>query len=648
MTEAFPKSRTNFWGGVSEQCSFFMLIFEIQSGESVIAKPKKFARQEGERYVIVLTFFKKSGIIDSILRRNRSIQYVAIDCSLTYFSGKNRGIFKSYGKTLGESREMRQKCLKRKEIYGILKQIEQREDRRMKKSPIVALLCCAVLFCACEVPNEYSEVASSEFASSSVSDSADISQGHKDEDGDGICDICRESVTVTFDFFAVNDLHGKFDDTDEQIGVDELTTYLRSAKAQNENTVILSSGDMWQGSSESNLTKGMLMTDWMNEVGFASMTLGNHEYDWGESVIESNASQANFPFLALNVYDKKTNKLAEYCQSSVMVEQNGVKIGIIGAIGEGYSSISSDKVQDVTFKTGKDLTALVKAESRKLRAQGADCIVYSLHDGYGSSENAQKDVTTLDYYDVALSDGYVDLVFEGHTHQRYVLRDGKGVYHLQGGGENKGISHAEVTINYVNDTSIVHTAEFVSTSRYASLQPDPIVDELLEKYEEEIALANKQLGYNAKYRPSYELCETVAKLYYETGLEKWGEQYEIVLGGGFLSARSPWNLQIGNVAYRDIQSIFPFDNEIVLCSISGYNLKYKFFETTNDRYHIAYGEYGADVKNSIDLNATYYIVTDTYTSQYKYNNWTKIATYDATTYARDLLAEYIEAGGFAE
>lgn len=100
MAEASPKSRTNFWGGVSEQCSFFMLIFEIRSGESVIAKPKKFARQEGERYVIVLTFFKKSGIIDSILRRNRSIQYVAIDCSLTYFSEKIEEFSKATEKRL--------------------------------------------------------------------------------------------------------------------------------------------------------------------------------------------------------------------------------------------------------------------------------------------------------------------------------------------------------------------------------------------------------------------------------------------------------------------------------------------------------------------------------------------------------------------
>ncbi len=485
-------------------------------------------------------------------------------------------------------------------------------------------------------------------SSSTSSGGGDVDEEHKDENDDGVCDICEESVTVTFDFFAINDLHGKFDDTDDQAGIDEMSTYLKNARTKNENTIFLSSGDMWQGSSESNLTKGLIVTDWMNEMGFSSMTLGNHEYDWGEDPIVTNEERAEFPFLAINIFDSSTQKRVEYCQPSVMVEKNGVQIGIIGAIGDCYSSISSDKVQDVYFETGSALTALVKTESQKLRNQGADFIVYSLHDGYGQSYNYTKDVAGgLGYYDVALSNGYVDLVFEGHTHQHYVIRDNKGVYHLQGGGDNDGITHAEVTINYINDTSVVHKAEYVTSSAYASLQDDPIVDELLEKYAEQIALANKKLGYNARYRSSGELRQILAQLYYEAGLERWGDEYDIVLGGGFMSARSPYNLYVGEVIYSDVQMIFPFDNELVLCSISGYHLKYKFFETSNSNYYIAYGEYGASVKDSINMSKTYYVITDRYSSQYAPNNLTEIAVYDTTTFARDLLADYIEAGGLA-
>lgn len=472
---------------------------------------------------------------------------------------------------------------------------------------------------------------------------------HVDSDNNGKCDTCFGTVKVTFDFFALNDLHGKFADTDAQPGVDELTTYLKSAKKENGNTIFLSSGDMWQGSSESNLTKGKIITDWMNELDFAAMTLGNHEFDWGEDYIKANYEIAEFPFLALNIYDNETNSLVDYCQPSVMVEKSGVKIGIIGAIGDCYSSISGDKVQDIYFKTGSQLTALVKAESQKLRTAGADFIVYSIHDGYGSSSSSTttvSDSSIASYYDVALSNGYVDLVFEGHTHQRYVLKDSKGVYHLQDGGDNDGISHVEVAINYVNDSYTVSEAKFVSTSVYEnSHADDPIVNALLTKYEKEIALAGKVLGKNDRVRDGDELRQIIADEYYRVGVEKWGDQYDIVLGGGYQGIRSPYDLKAGEITYGDVQAIFPFDNQLVLCSISGSKLKSQFFESTNSNYFIGYGEYGASVKNNINAGKTYYIVTDTYSSTFAPNGLTEIERYDETTFARDLLAAYIERGG---
>lgn len=470
---------------------------------------------------------------------------------------------------------------------------------------------------------------------------------HKDEDNNGKCDKCKISVIVNFDFFAINDLHGKFDDTDSQPGVDELTTYLKGYQKNQQNTVLLSSGDMWQGSSESNLTKGNIITDWMNELGFVSMTLGNHEYDWGEEYVEANAKLAKFPFLAINVYDKSTNKRVDYCQPSTIVEKSGVKIGIIGAMGDCYSSIAPERVEDVYFITGSALTNLVKAESQRLRNAGADFIIYSIHDGYSGSNYGQTATNSMlaSYYDVSLSQEAVDLVFEGHTHKHYVKKDAYGVYHLQNGGDNGGISYVDVDINFANDTAKVLSAEYISTSSYSHLEDDPIVDSLLKKYESQISDANKVLGYNSSYRTGNNLRNIVARLYYEAGVKKWGKDYDIVLGGGFLSVRSPGKLEVGDVTYGDLQMIFPFDNQLVLCSVKGRDLKSKFFETNNSNYFIHYEEYGESVRKNLDYNKTYYIIVDSYSSTYAPNRLTEIARYDETTYARDLLAEYIKGGG---
>ena len=455
---------------------------------------------------------------------------------------------------------------------------------------------------------------------------------HADSDDNGSCDLCDCTVTVSIDFYAINDLHGKLADGESHPGVDELTTFLKSKQAE-EYTVLLSVGDMWQGSGESNMTQGMIITDWMNELGFAAMTLGNHEYDWGEAVIERHKEAAQFPLLGINIFSRDTNSRVDYCEASTVVDIGGIQVGIIGAMGDCYSSIAGDKTEDIYFVTGSALTKLVKEESRRLREEkGVELVVYSIHDGSSSGWS--------DHYDYSLSDGYVDLVFEGHTHQGYLTLDEHGVYHLQNRGDNYGgISHVEITVNTVTGSHEVSESELISTDTYDDLPDDPLVSELMEKYADEISAVNRELGYNKVYRSSEWLCNKVAELYYRLGVEVWGDEYDITLGGGFLAARSPYNLHYGQVTYGQLQSLFPFDNDIVLCSIRGSDLLKRFVHSDNYKYHI-YGDY-----KNIDPNGTYYIVVDTYTSIYAPNRLTEVAAYTPGIYARDLLAEYVAAGG---
>ena len=542
----------------------------------------------------------------------------------------------------------------------------------MKRILISILLCFALILASCKLPTDaptppigdqggnVGNTGGSDAETDNPSGGADSENGdfgdtggekeelceHKDEGGDEICDVCRESVIEIIDFYVINDLHGKLRDGDDHPGLDELTTYIKEMRKTDDNVILLSSGDMWQGSSESNLTSGLIITDWMNELDFAAMTLGNHEYDFGEDVIEMNAEAADFPMLAINVFDRQSGTRVKYCSPSVTVQCGNVSVGIIGAIGDCYSSIAPERVEDVYFKVGSELTKLVKDEARRLRESGVDLVVYSIHDGYSSSSSGSISSSYLSsYYDPSLSEGYVDLVFEGHTHRSYVLKDSHGVAHLQGGGDNDGITHAEIRINSVTKSLSLSAAETVPASVYENYADDPLIDSLLEKYSELISKADEILGNNARYRNSAYLCQSVAMLYYNSGVAKWGKQYDIALGGGFLSARSPYNLNAGEVTYGDLQAIFPFDNEIVLCKISGSDLKKRFFDSNDDRYYIYYGEYGESIKNSIDPNKTYYIVTDSYCASYAPNGLTVVASYGDGIYARDLLAEFIKSGG---
>ena len=465
---------------------------------------------------------------------------------------------------------------------------------------------------------------------------------HTDVNADGACDRCGESVVAELSFYAVNDLHGKFMDTDNQPGVDEFTTYLKGLYADEaREEILLSSGDMWQGTVESSTNRGKLMTEWMNEVGFVSMTLGNHEFDWGADVLTPNSELAEFPFLAINV--TQNGAPAEYCKASTVVEKGGVKIGVIGAIGDCLGSISGEFSAGLSFATDGALTALVKNEATRLRTEeGCDFIVYSIHDGGDKfSSSGINDVKNSDmsYYDSALSDGYVDLVFEAHTHQRYILKDEYGVYHLQGGGENKYISCAEVSYNTVTGEYQV-SPKLVSNGVYAksSIEDDPAVEEIFEKYFPDENPYTDVLGKNIRKRDEDTICNRVARLYYDKGVETWGNECRIVLGGGFLNTRNPYNLSAGDVTYAVLFSLLPFDNAIVLGKVRGSDLKKRFLNSNS------YYTYATIDASEVSDGQEYYIVTDSYTSTYKWNNITEVTRLAGNVYARDLLADYIRSG----
>ena len=518
----------------------------------------------------------------------------------------------------------------------------------MKKSNIrllALILALMVVLCACELGPASANGTAPTIPSTPTQPATDPTvptmpdTDHRDDNNDEICDHCGIDVTVDLDFYSFNDLHGVFMDTADTPGLDEMTTFLKNAYAdESAYEIVISAGDMWQGTVESSANKGQLMTEWMNHMGFVAMTLGNHEYDWGSQYIAQNAQLAQFPFLGINVTD--TNVSEPYCQSSVVVERGGVKIGIIGAAGNVQSAISDEFSDGISFAYGKVLTQMVKEEAVRLRQEGCQFVVYVIHEGTEKAYPGITDVMgNMGHYDLSLSDGYIDLVFEGHSHYRYIIRDEHGVYHLQSGGSNKGLSYAGVCYNIVTNTYEIKSVEVLKKDTYAdpALADDPIIEELYTKYFADYDPYTDMLGYTNSRRSSDEIAKAVAEAYLAKGKEIWGDKYNVVLGGGRINVRSPYELAAGEVTYAHLYSLLPFDNTVVLCQVTGKQLRDKMISGKN------VCAYDTSLLSTLKDNELYYIVTDTYTSMYEYNNFTEIARLE-NTFSRDLLGELISEG----
>lgn len=358
----------------------------------------------------------------------------------------------------------------------------------------------------------------------------------------------------TVDMYAINDFHG----VTERIA--PIGGYLKQAKQNNPNTVLINSGDMFQGSLESNANFGHMLGDCMDEIGFDSFTFGNHEFDWGTDKVKELVESTNTPFLGANIYkwDSEKRVFGEYAddiakQYVVTTLPNGVKVGIIGVIGKDQiTSICSDKVADIGFKNPIEV---IPSLANKLRAdEGCHVVVVSIHAPAETLFNA-------DGFNI---DDYADAVFCAHSHEVERAMTSGGTPFLQGGSKGQMISHMRLTV----------AAEEVNCNLYENINfsyawnndnnVQTIVDKYIAKLEvsadTEIAVADQKMASDGEV-PRL-ACRAMAEYAVSQG-------HDIVLalcnyGRTFIDA--------GTITYGELYKALPFDNTVYIAEVTGANL----------------------------------------------------------------------------
>ncbi len=127
----------------------------------------------------------------------------------------------------------------------------------------------------------------------------------------------------------------------------------------------------------------------MNTVCFDTFTLGNHEFDKGDSGLKGfldllKKGTCNTSVLSANVNFGANSALnasraAGYVVPSKVIERGGQKIGVIGLTIAGKTKASSSPDPDTTFQ---DEAVAAQREIDALRAQGVNKIVVASHIGY--------------------------------------------------------------------------------------------------------------------------------------------------------------------------------------------------------------------------------------------------------------------------
>lgn len=455
---------------------------------------------------------------------------------------------------------------------------------RNKTIKFLSILSLVSLISACDT----GEVISSSIDTSSISSS--------------------KASSVEINIVCINDLHGAIMEDTDFVGISRIETAIKEIENEDslDNTILVANGDMYQGTAISNLVYGKSVVNAMNAMEFDVMGVGNHEFDWDITRLKSfydsslENGEANFPISSCNISyaldysdPEKAGEKVEWLEPYVIVEKEGVKVGIISAIGVAQKNdILASKVKDYNFD---NLAESIEEYAIELRTtQACDIVIANIHDG-GSTKSSINNAALSALRGDALIDGIIN----GHTHSTYggtIARSNEAPLPVVQGGSN-GNNIGLITLEYdkTNDEVLSSSGRYIRIEK--TLSKDSVVEarvqssyaELQEQIEEVYGIAGEDLSSKSDVANwiTNVMCKAVGA---DVGITNTGGIRNVAIN------------KDDEVNLGTIFNIMPFENEINLCRMTGYDIKNSAISVDGGTYTTTYSSISELV------NEQYYLV----------------------------------------
>ncbi len=356
--------------------------------------------------------------------------------------------------------------------------------------------------------------------------------------------------------------------------------------------VLVDAGDAFQGALESDLDEGATVVKAYAALGYDALAIGNHEFDYGpegpratvgseggdpRGALKARALQAPFPFLAVNLRENGAPLAWKNVAPSVLIERQGVRVGIIGATTEdtGKTTIAANFVSLETVAIAR----AVSDEARALRKRGATVVLLAAHaGGKCKSLNDAQDASTCEsnseIFEVAraLEKGSVDAIVAGHAHQ--------GIAHFVAGipvvesfslgkafsridltlDASRRVAHAEIHPPVMMEKGKTYEGGEVRESEKIAALIAPALAKAEERKRE---LLGPVLA--APLPRSYDAESPLGNLLASMLWEETPEADLALMNGGGIRA----DLPKGPLSYGAFYAVMPFDNRFALIKQSG-------------------------------------------------------------------------------
>lgn len=380
---------------------------------------------------------------------------------------------------------------------------------------------------------------------------------------------------------ATSDMHGNvwgysYEDNKESNnnGMARLYTYIEQVRKENPNTILVDGGDDIQGTiltddlANKNPANEHPIISAMNFMKYDSMTLGNHEFNWGIDNMKTILGQAKFPVLGANVLDKdgKTVTGAAY----TIVERGGVKVAVIGVCTPDIQMWDGTK-QGIMETTFEDPAVSVKNAIAEI-GDKADVIMVSAHMGV-DSEHVEIDSAKR----IVEMNPEVQLLQVAHAHVTVNEKIGSVAV---GGVKNGGSQIARFDLTLGKDNKLadakVEIVDMKDVTPSAELRAVPVVAKM---HQDTIDFINKNvLGTTtAKFQPEDEIRGVAEGRMQDTAVMDLIMKVQIENSGADVTAcalfKDTSDLPEGSINYGNIFDIYKFDNTLMTVNVTGAELK---------------------------------------------------------------------------
>lgn len=333
-------------------------------------------------------------------------------------------------------------------------------------------------------------------------------------------------------------------------------TLARERQRNPEGTLLLDAGDLLQGSAVSNLTRGKVVVDLFNRLGYDAATLGNHEFDWGIDVLRARRAEAHFPLLAANVVERSTGRTPDWATPYQIFRRRGVRIAVVGLATETTPAETIAKnVEPYEFR---DPVAAAVHWAKELLPEQADVLVLLCH--FGLSEG---DVFGTELKRVAAAMKGPVILVGGHTHELHseplsgvaTVQPGRNGYHLG-------------RIDFVFDPSVrdlVDPNVSIVPVYGDEVMPDAAIAERARAYRAEVdTILAEEIGESAV---ALELDQNLECRLGNLVTDRMRERFGVDIAlQNTLGLRA--TVPAGKVKYGDLFKALPFDNTVVVVPMS--------------------------------------------------------------------------------